>query len=617
MKLPVVLYLSGPIIALLLSFFRTKTESKNSNGHYFVIGFGVSFSVAPFAYFVPYIKVFSPDGNFYLFAFVLNYIFINVIILQIKNLAKSNIVFHKTNLIGFAVAYFLSLNFYKELIDPSRKIYLLNYFIKSGWDNVAHFAIFNQIYSTGTNTKIASSDNFEIIGSSYPQHLHIVLGWGARTFEPYFNSTQSLYLYAVASFVLFALVSICIFFGISSISGDKFSRFIPAASLTVGVLFYSSLSASYLAGWQTFLFSQLLAFLTVLVIYRSQTSDFENSSRKIYVGAFLCILTNVWFLVGFVVVVLYAISSLFPRVTSRSLTIILLVSFPALITPFYFLYPNIGLSSLISGNSPGYSWRLFLLFLGMATLLGISSWVRGSSNYATFTLSTVLSTGLCAFGLLILVQIDSSSTTYYLNKLIQGCFVIILACITIIIVEELTLANVEFIKKRKARYFKYFSAIASLTLLQSLVWIGPDFKNSTDYLPMNDNNTNVRLLLGSSQEAIRILNVSNYMKVQQCATIYMSTFPTDPNNRLADLWARALAAKWTYQSENYSLLLNDVSQEKVSSIFGVIKNFLVVNPKGKVILSSDFYVRYSNQFQSFNRDNFYLIDDFGRDSNIG
>ncbi len=617
-KAPEFIFALGPATSLLISFLRTGKVAKNLNGHYFVLGFLISFSVAPFTYFLPRLQYFSPDANFYFFGVVLNFIFFNVILLQLRNLSRNKLSLNKSNLLALAISFFLALNFYQELIREDKKEYLLNYFIKSGWDNVAHFGIFNQIYLQGTNTKVASSVGSEIVGSGYPQHLHIFMAWMGRMFAPYSDSTESLYLFALVSFLFFGIVIICIFYSISSITGDKLNIFIPTASLAVGVLIYSSTVASYLAGWQTFFFSQLLAYLVTLLIYRSHDWGFRNYSRSLIIAALFCVLTNVWYLMGFVVIVLYATHLFLQKASFKNLVLVFGISLPALATPFYFLYPSVGVSALITGNSPGYSWRLFLLLFAIVALFGINDWAREVSKYARFALSALTATGLCTFGLFLYVQSDSSTTTYYLAKLIQGCFVILLACLTIILAEELIQVNQNFSKKNSEKSLTFaFSALMSFALLQSQVWIGPNFKNSTDYSHLNNNNANIRILLGPSQEAIRLLNVSNYIKNHEDQTLYISTFTTDPNNRLADLWARAMGAKWTYESERSSALLNNVSQSNTPSIIIAVKSFFNIYPEGKVILSASFYLENRDKLDSLKKSQFYLIDDFGREPIAG
>jgi hypothetical protein len=439
------------------------------------------------------------------------------------------------------------------------------------------------------------------------------LAWGARVLQPYVDPTQSIYFFALTNFVLFALVSVSIFFAISSISGDKLSVFIPAAFLTTGVLFYGSATSSYLQGWHTFLFSQLIAFLVVLVMYKHQNKDSQSLGGHLYIGVFLCLLTNIWYLMGFVLVITYVISNLFPSPTKKNFVSVVIAVTPAIISPFYFLYPSVGLSALVSGDSPGYSWRLFLITFAIVTLFGISSRVRDFSKYSKYSLSVATSVGVSVFGLFVLVQIDASGTTYYLAKLIQGCFVILLSTITLIMMEELILLGSKYDEIRVKRRNRFIlSFLLSFILLQSQVYLGPSFQNSTDSLPLNANNNNIRLLLGSSQEAIRLSNVANYVKKQQAETLYLSTFNTDPNNRLADLWVRVLAGKWTYESEESGVILNNVSQSNVDSILEATKMFLGKYPRGVVVISSDFFGQYEAQLSSFNESNFYLIDDFGR-----
>ncbi len=140
--IPKTAYLTAPTVSLLLSLVKSRQAQKFPNGLYFVVGFCISLCIAPFSYFLPNLAAISPDANFYIFAITLNFIFVNVVIIQTLNLIGKKVVTHKANLAGLVVAILISLNFYKELIDPSKQKYLLNYFIRAGWDNVAHFGIF-------------------------------------------------------------------------------------------------------------------------------------------------------------------------------------------------------------------------------------------------------------------------------------------------------------------------------------------------------------------------------------------------------------------------------------------------------------------------------------------
>jgi hypothetical protein len=385
----------------------------------------------------------------------------------------------------------------------------------------------------------------------------------------------------------------------------------PAAALTTGVLFYGSITNSFFEGWHSFLFSQLLAFLAVLVIYKSQSENTQSLGRDLYVGAFLCLLTNIWYLVGLIMVVLYVISSLYPRIRLKKFLVVISISAPALLTPFYFLYPSVGVSALVSGGSPGFSWRLFLLASSILMFFTFSAQIRGNSKYSAYGLSVLVSTGSCVLGLLYLVQINPSSTTYYLAKLVQGSFVIVLSCLTLILVEELNLMRSRFnetiVGKKK---ILFLSALLSFALLQAQLYVGPSIQNSEDSSPFRANNSTIRILLGPSQEAIRLLNASNYMRDEKNESLYLSSFTTDPNSRLADLWVRALAGKWTYQSDG--ALLNIVSQSDPNSIIDAVKVFLDKNPEGVIIMSSTFYAQIQAQIGQFKDSNFHLIDDNGK-----
>ncbi len=476
---------------------------------------------------------------------------------------------------------------------------------------------FNQIYFHGTNTKIASSNDAEIMGSGYPQHFHIILAWGAKVFSPHFDSTQSLYMFVLANLVFLALVGAAIFFAIASISGDKLFVFAPAMSLIVGVLFYSSATSSYLEGWYTFLFSQLIACLAVFVIYKILKDNFHGHYGILCIGTILCLLTNIWYLMGLVVLILYAAFSLISGLTLRKFALLVVISLPALLTPLYFLYPRVGLSALTSGGSPGYSWRLFLIASAVAFLFCISPKELASSKYSIYVLSILFATWLCVFTLFLLVQVDSEGVTYYLGKLIQGSFVIVISGLAIILVSKLDLADIRTnLNLSGIPSTLLFSSVLSFALLNSLVYIGPSFRDSTDRLHLNTNNSNIRILLGPSQEAIRLLNISNYVKNDVNQTLYISTFNTEPNNRLADLWVRVLAGNWTYQSEESSMILNSVSRSNPTSVFEATKIFLSKYPEGRIVMSLDFYNSNQEQFDAFRDSNFLLIDDFGKNSNI-
>jgi hypothetical protein len=444
----------------------------------------------------------------------------------------------------------------------------LTLLMKSGWDHVAHFTMYEWFARGGTlaSAYAPTADHSTVVFQGYPTGFHMfAAALGDLVGGP--AGSGGIHSYGVAISFSLIVVATLIAAGICQLPSviRRPAIAVPLVALPVAAFYLGPGSLAVAAGYPNFTFACATVGIAAAM---AVTIPRIVAPLQIFALCGLIVATAHSWILLLPLSAVAAIVVLFPWSRSRwrasrtrlALAIasvvagLLGVGIAALVA-----VPNLNSETLLVGQAGSFSVGMTVLACAVALgvgVLGAWHWLMRGRRPDELRSALLALIPLLAFGMMVVIGVEqvrrTGSLLYYFEKLATGSVLVTLIVVSIVAAPILS-SRISQPSGKIGRFLPWLgSVLIALGVIQLFGYAGPSFggviKEAAPGLKYRQDST--ILTAGPSAEATRMERAAKIASKQPPGTtIYFAPLPGDPLPQLANQWHHALSGTWSEGSD--------------------------------------------------------------------
>lgn len=481
----------------------------------------------------------------------------------------------------------------------------LNVLLKSGWDHVAHYAMYAWYAGGGdlTGTFAAMPDGSTVTFDNYPTGYHMTAAaLGGLVAGP--GTTPGPRSYGIAIALMLIATVVVIAAAIAQLPALRVrpALVLPLAALPVTGYLLGPGTVSFASGFPNFVFAcALVGIAGAIAITGARTF----SPLTIFALSGLVVATaHSWLLlVPLTSLAFAAVLVPFSRARyrqSRAKVILALAGVLAgvagVVVALVVSFRVLNGATLAAGGSGGFDATsligVCLASAGLA-IVGFLRWRERRSRTAWLRAAVVASVPLLALAMLAVIGLQQVRSTghvsYYFEKLAAATVLVGLVTIPVGAVYAFGAA------RRRTRVLWWVAAVAATgVVVQAFGYVGPTASSINSAIaPGLHYRADASALMGVSEESMRMIRASDVSRQHGGRTIYLAVLPADPLPRLADQWHLSLGGVWTHATDRPGALLDVAglaSPDARDKLPARVAAMLEAEPSFSVVVAPDLYM---------------------------